>query len=96
MAISRSRNYIDANPRFALTIDSIPRLQRGQMTMVYKALTPHPKAQSLEELAERCSAQGYEETYKQPIPPSESWSFLRMSLLYHLKRMQERGIIREL
>ncbi len=66
------------------------------MEMVYKALLPFPKPRSLEELVERCLAQGYKQTYKRPIPVSESWLFLRMSILYHLKRMQEKGIIREL
>jgi hypothetical protein len=65
------------------------------MTMVYKALSPYPTEQSLEQLAERCSAQGYEETYKRPIPPSEKWLFLRMSILYHLKRMHKDKYIRE-
>lgn len=96
MTISRSRSYIDTNPRFRLIGDSIPRLQRGQMSMVYKALMPYPKPRSLEELAEGCSAQRYEQTYKRPIRANEARLFLRMSILYHLKRMQEKGMIREL
>jgi hypothetical protein len=96
MTISRSLRYIDTNPRFTLTRDSIRGLQRGQMEMIYRALLPFSKPRSLEELAERCLAQGYEQTYKRPIPASESRLFLRMSILYRLRRMQEKGIIREL
>jgi len=95
MTISRSRAYIDGNPRFTLTGDSVPRLQKGQMTMVYKALAPYPDVRSLEELSKRCSAQKYEESYKRAIAPGNAWLFLRMSILYHLRRMRERGIIRE-
>ena len=96
MTISRSPSYIASNPRFSLTRDSISGLKKGQMTMVCNALAPFPRARSLEELAERCSAQGYEQTFKNTIRPSERGHFLRMSILYHLKRMQEKGIIREL
>jgi hypothetical protein len=65
------------------------------MEMVYQSLCPHPTVRSLEDLADRCSMQNYEATYKRPVVPSDEWMFLRLSILYHLKRMRERGIIRE-
>lgn len=95
MKISRSRRYIDTNPRFALTSRAIPRLQKGQMEMVYKSLSPYPTASSLNDLSNRCSAQNYEATYKRPVAPEDAWLFLRMSILYHLKRMEKLEIIRE-
>lgn len=96
MTISRSERYIRTNPRFALTALSSPRLQRGQETMVYKSFGAKSDARTLEHLAESCSAQRYEQTFKRPIPPNESWLFLRMSILYHLKRLQEKEYVREL
>jgi len=65
------------------------------MTKVYDSLVPFPTERRLEELAERCTGQEYERTYKKPIPPKEAPIFLRKSILYHLKRMKERGIISE-
>jgi hypothetical protein len=65
------------------------------MEMVFQSLCPHSTVRSLEDLADRCSAQNYEETYKRPVAPVDAWLFLRMSILYHLKRMNERGMIRE-
>ena len=96
MGISRSRTYIAENPRFALTNASTRGLQRGQMTMVYKALAPYPAVRSLEELADRCQSQNYRDSFKRPISLSEEPLFLRMSILYHLKRMEERNIVKEL
>ena len=96
MTISRSRSYIATNPRFALTSAGTPRLQRGQMEMVYQSLCPHSTVRSLEDLADRCFAQNYEETYKRPVAQKDARLFLRMSILYHLRRMEERGMIREI
>ena len=95
MTISRSRSYIATNPRFVLASAGTPRLQRGQMEMVYQSLCPHSSVRSLEDLADRCSAQNYEATYKRPVAQEDGWLFLRMSILYHLRRMEERGMIRE-
>lgn len=96
MTISRSRGYIATNPRFALTRESTPSLQRGQEAMVYHAFARNPKSCSLEQLAESLAAKKYEQTYKRAVPANEQWLFLRMSILYHLKRMQTKGIVREL
>jgi hypothetical protein len=95
MTILKSRSYIATNPHFALTSAAVPKLQRGQMTKVYDSLVPFPTERGLEELAERCTALEYEGTYKKPIPPKAAPIFLRRSILYHLKRMKERGIIKE-
>jgi hypothetical protein len=65
------------------------------MTKVYDSLVPFPTERRLEEVAERCTAQEYERTYKKPIPPKEAPIFLRKSILYHLKRMKEGEIISE-
>jgi hypothetical protein len=61
--------------------------------MVYDALAPYPTERSLDELAERCLEQNYAGSLKhQPAPPSEVWA----SILYHLKGMKEREIVKEL
>jgi hypothetical protein len=93
MTILRSRSYIETNPHFALTRATVPKLQRGQMTKVYDAPVPFPAERSLAELANRCTTQEYDATNKKPIPPKAAAIFLRKSILYHLKRMKERGMI---
>jgi hypothetical protein len=95
MTILKSQSYIATKTRFALTSAAVPKLQRGQMTKVYDSLVPFPTERGLEELAERCTALEYEGTYKKPIPSKAAPIFLRKSILYHLKRMKERGIIRQ-
>jgi hypothetical protein len=95
MTILKSQSYIEKDPRFALTSAAVPRLQRGQMAKVYDALLPFPAERSLEELATLCTEHQYEATYRKPIPPGAARIFLRRSILYHLKRMKERGMIRE-
>jgi len=83
-----------STPRFALKRASKPQtLKKGQETMVYLALAPYPTERSLEELAERCFEQNYSSTLRhQPAPRSEVWA----SILYHLKRMKEREIVKEI
>lgn len=63
-------------PNFALTGASIPRLHKGQETMVYDALTPYRTVRSLEELVQRCSAKGYQLNQASP-PPSEVWASIQ-------------------
>ena len=81
-------------PRFALKRPSKPpTLHKGQETMVYDALAPYPTQRSLDKLAERCFEQNYSSTLRhQPAPRSEVWA----SILYHLKRMKEREIVKEI
>jgi hypothetical protein len=95
MTISKSLAYISSNPRFALTSAAIPKLQRGQMTLVYESLRPFPSECSLEKLASRCTGKEYESTYRKPIADADAPLFLRRSILYHLKRMEERRMVRE-
>jgi hypothetical protein len=57
------------------------KLQAGQMTIVYECLQKLGKA-SLAELAQRCKARGYTDTFK-------SETDIERSILYHLKRMEE-------
>ena len=77
-------------PRFALTRESVPDLHAGQETMVYHALSPYPTVRSLEDLVQRCYANGYEMQQPSP-PPSEVYS----SILFHLRELKKRDIARE-
>jgi hypothetical protein len=78
---------------FALTSAARhPTLKKGQMTVVYEALTPYPEKWSLEQLAERCAAKGYE--FKHPLPAEEGAIFLRQSITFHLQELKKRDIIR--
>jgi hypothetical protein len=81
-----------ANPRFALTRDSKPELSDGQQEIVYQALCPFMEERSLNELAWRCLAHGYQEKVQEnPL----TGLTLGRSILLHLNVMRERGIIRE-
>jgi len=78
--LSQSRTFIASNPRFALTRASRPRIQRGQMTIVYQCLEPYPSVHSLEDLVRSCHDRNYASTFK-------SETDIRKSLLYHLNRL---------
>jgi hypothetical protein len=99
MRIPRTLEYIKTNPRFALTRASRPRLQQGQMTIVYESLEPYPTEYSLEELAARCIERGYRATIRRPNNAA-NLTFIRKSILYHLDRLlngttyTERDLIR--
>ena len=88
---------IGSSPRFTLTRASRPtaKLQTGQMTMVYEALTPHPVERSLEELIEVIE-QRFKKDYEERIKkPPLTRPFLRASIRYHLRRMIKLGMVRE-
>jgi hypothetical protein len=80
MRIPQSRDYIASNPRFALTSAARPRIQRGQMTILYESLEPFPSEYSLEELVSRCIERGYKSTFR------NANTDIRKSNLYHLNR----------
>jgi hypothetical protein len=81
MRIPQSKSYIASNPRFALTSAARPRLQRGEMTIVYECLEPYPKVYSLEELVRRCSERDLQSRFRNPNTD------VRKSILYHLNRL---------
>jgi hypothetical protein len=94
---SKSRFYNDLNleitmiPRFTLTSAAIPKLRKRQESAVYQALTPHDQTHSLEALVERCCAHGYKRLMKGNPAQSDVWA----SVLWHLKRLKEVGVVRE-
>jgi hypothetical protein len=53
-------------PRYTLTRSTIPKLRKGEESIVYQALPQHPQTQSLEEEVERCCALGYRQLMKRP------------------------------
>jgi hypothetical protein len=65
------------------------------MMLVHKSLTPFPSERSIEELASRCAGMQYGSTYRKPIAKGDAPLFLRRSILYHLKRMEERRMVKE-
>lgn len=78
-------------PRFALIRPSIPRLRKGEESVVYQALTPHGQTRSLEEVVERCCTLGLKQLMKHPPAQSDVWA----SVLWHLKRLKDADIVRE-
>jgi hypothetical protein len=81
MPISWERQYIESNPRFALTGRRPSILHGGQMTILYDCLELSPAGCSLEELVIRCRENDYEDTFEGR--PTD----IRKSILYQLKRM---------
>lgn len=78
-------------PRFTLTTAAIPKLRKKQESIVFQALTPYPVVRSLQETVERCCANRHKETMKHSPAASDVWT----SVLWHLKRMKDAGIVRE-
>lgn len=78
-------------PRFALKTAAIPRLRKGEESIVYQALTPYPRVWSLEEVVERCCFNGHKQEMKHSPAESDVWA----SVLWHLKRLKDAGIVRE-
>ena len=78
-------------PRFSLVSPAIPKLRKGQESIVYQALTQNPQSQSLEELVERCRVLGYEQLMKRFPALGDVWE----SVLWHLNRMRNAGIVKE-
>jgi hypothetical protein len=78
-------------PRFTLVNSSIPKLRKKQESAVYQALTPYPQSQSLEAVVERCCALGYRELMMDTPAQSDVWA----SVLWHLKRLKDAGVVRE-
>ena len=89
MTISKSRSYIESNPRFTLTRQSRPKIQEGQMTIVYMCLEPFGTIQSLEELVRSCSRRGYKSTFKRADED------IHKSILHHINLLNELGLIQE-
>jgi hypothetical protein len=80
---SQSRSSIASNPRFALIRSSRPKLQRGQMTVVFECLeASYPGGLTLEELVQACQKQRYYLTFRNPNTD------IRKSILYHLNRLE--------
>jgi hypothetical protein len=78
-------------PRFTLMASSFPKLRKGEQSIVYQALTQHPELQSLEKVVERCRALGYEQLMKRCPALGDIWE----SVLWHLNRMRNAGIVKE-
>lgn len=79
-------------PRYTLTRSTIPKLRKGEESIVYQALPQHPQTHSLEEVVERCCALGYRQLMKRPpAAQGEVWE----SVLWHLNRMRNSGVVWE-
>jgi hypothetical protein len=71
------------NPQFDLiNSGSRPKLQKGQMTIIYKCLERKGRL-ALTDLVSLCDVPEYRETFRNPNTD------ITDSVLYHLKRMQE-------
>jgi hypothetical protein len=78
-------------PRFSLVSPAIPKLRKKQESAVYDALAQQPQSQSLEAVVERCCALGYKELMMNTPAHSDVWA----SVLWHLKRLKDAGVVRE-
>jgi hypothetical protein len=89
MALPKSQAYIASNPRFSLKTAAWPKLQEGQMEIVFKCLQPFGSVHSLEELVQDCIGRNYKSTFKDPKTD------IRRSILYHLNLLHESGTVQE-
>jgi len=90
MPLPKSKAYLESNPRFALTTTGWPKLQEGQMEIVFRSLQPFGSDHSLEDLVRECMSRGYRSTFKDPNTD------IRKSILYHLNLLCELGSVKEL
>lgn len=81
---------------FTLTSAATPtNLQKGEMTMVYESLTPHPAKRSLEEMAEVIERRFWREYEDRIKKPPLTPAFLQASIRHHLRLMKKLGIVKE-
>lgn len=90
MTLPKTKEYIASNPRFTLTTDGWPKLQEGQMEIVFRSLQPFGSEHSLEDLVRECISRGYKSTFKDPNTD------IRKSILYHLNLLNESGAVSQL
>ena len=89
MTLPKTKSYITSNPRFRLRTAAWPKLQEGQMEIVYKCLQPYGSVHSLEDLVRDCISRNYRATLKNPNTD------IPQSVLYHLNLLEEAGTIEE-
>jgi hypothetical protein len=77
-----------SNPRFLLTGDGVPN--KGQEEIVFESLLPFQEEHTLEDLARQCINRGYMEKIQE-----QTGLFRLSSILFHLRAMRERGMVRE-
>ena len=90
MTLPKSKEYIASNPRFTLKTKAWPKLQQGQMEIVFRSLQPFGSEHSLEDLVKECVSRGYKSTFKDPNTD------IHRSILYHLNLLHESGSIKEI
>jgi len=89
MTLPKSKEYIASNPKFALKTKAWPKLQQGQMEIVFRSLQPFGSEHSLEDLVKECVSRGYQSTFKDPNTD------IRKSILYHMNLLLESGAVKE-
>jgi hypothetical protein len=72
-----------------------PNLQKGQMTLVYESLTPYPAKRSLDDLVEVIERRFWTEYEARIKRPPLTREFLLASIRYHLRRMKDRDIVKD-
>jgi hypothetical protein len=90
MALPKSQAYIASNPRFSLKTAAWPKLQEGEMEIVFKCLQPFGSVHSLEELVRDCISRNYKSRFKDPNTD------IHKSILYHLNLLLESGTVQEI
>jgi hypothetical protein len=89
MSLPQTQQYIASNPRFTLKTAAWPKVQDGQMTIVYMCLQPFGSVHSLDELVRDCISRNYRSTLKNPNTD------IPKSVLYHLNLLEKDGSIQE-
>ena len=74
---------------YTLVRTSRPRISAGQAEIVYMCLEPYGSIHNLEELVSEASGRNYKATFKRADSTT-----IEESLLYHLHRFIEMGIVR--
>jgi hypothetical protein len=72
---------------YFLTRSSRPKLQEGQMTVVYMCLEPYGSKKSLDQLVRECLSRNYASTFKQIHEGAALTQQTEISILYHINRM---------
>jgi hypothetical protein len=83
MTISWAKSYIAKNPQFELTSLARPKLQAGEMTIVYECLERFGPRMYLHDLVRRCMENGLKDRF------TNSDTDPTLCVLYHLKLLAE-------
>jgi hypothetical protein len=89
MTFPKTKEYIASNPRFRLKTAAWPKLQEGQMEIIYRCLQPFGSVHFIEDLVRDCISRNYKATLK------NANTDIPRSVLHHLNVLEEAGSVEE-